>query len=272
MVSEELLTEVVDCASKASGISGSAKDGLEVVMENEYFTVLLINSVQTLKEALDVMREEFYPHESICMGVKIGVDLQESEAKQRDKNQVSGEQGVLELEILTLETTKDGISLVAVEKTTNKVAGAAFNKIQKPCGAGEKGFFEAFRDEHCQSISAIALIDSMIEVDSRFDVFEHYKVLSAMEVMFLATRPSFQRRGVGTLLMKASFEAARRRGVPLVCALMTSLYTQRIARTVGMEELSEVQHEELTFLGESIAVRTGIHKSTILVAKRIECV
>nr|BDD85295.1 arylalkylamine N-acetyltransferase like protein [Ischnura senegalensis] len=270
MVSESILIEVVTTSNKSAGISSSEEE--VVVFENDDFTVLLVNSVTFLKEALNVMREGFYPHESICNGVKLGEDLQEAEVHQKcSKNQLSGEQGVAELEMLTLETAKDGVSIVAIEKASKQTAGAAFNKIQRPCASGEKGFFEAFRDNHCQSLSAIALIDSMIEVDSRFDVFEHYQAPSAMEVMFLATNPKFRRRGVGALLMTASFEVARSRNVPLVVALMTSVYTQRIARTVGMQELSEVNHDELNFLEEPISKRTGIHKSTVLAAKTINC-
>ncbi|KAG8224752.1 hypothetical protein J437_LFUL005321 [Ladona fulva] len=268
MVPESILSEVVTCATQAVGSTKPAK----TIFENDDFTVELIDSIEYLKEALSIMREGFYPDESICKGVRLGEDLSASDVKfPADPAQVrlSGVQGVKELEALTLETAKDGISLVAIDKRTGKVAGAAFNKIQRALGDGEKGFFESFRDSHCKSISAIALIDSMIEVDSRFDVIEHYKVKCALEVMFLATRPEFRKRGVGVLLMWGAFEAAKIRGIPLVVALMTSIFTQKIGRKVGMDELSEVKNEELSFLGEPLPVIQGLHKSTILMTKKI---
>lgn len=67
-----------------------------------------------LKGALNVIRKGFFPYES----VSVAVDL------------VNKQEAMSELEGLSIRTAKDGVSIVAVEKATKEVVGAAFNKLQ----------------------------------------------------------------------------------------------------------------------------------------------
>lgn len=69
---------------------------------------------ETLKGALKVLYEAFFPHENVCCAVGLSED----------------QNGMKELEELTLNTARDGISIVAVERATGDVLGAAFNKLQ----------------------------------------------------------------------------------------------------------------------------------------------
>ena len=56
----------------------------------------------------------FYPEENVSMAFGISEDPQ----------------AVRELSDMTNEIAKDGISVIAIDKNTNKVVGTVFNKIQ----------------------------------------------------------------------------------------------------------------------------------------------
>lgn len=70
----------------------------------------------SFRGALDLIYEAFYPHENVC----IALDL----AKNREAME--------ELDGLIENAAKDGVSLVAIEKSTGAIAGVAFNKLQVP--------------------------------------------------------------------------------------------------------------------------------------------
>lgn len=63
---------------------------------------------------MEVLRKSFFVDEKICIGVEMS------------KNPAAG----AELEKLSFNAALDGLSIVAVEKSSQKVVGVAFNKIQ----------------------------------------------------------------------------------------------------------------------------------------------
>lgn len=69
---------------------------------------------ETLEGALDVIRKSFFVYESVSKAV--------------DLNSEPG--ACKELEELCLNAAKDGISVVAIDTTSNEVVGVCFNKIQ----------------------------------------------------------------------------------------------------------------------------------------------
>jgi hypothetical protein len=66
------------------------------------------------------------------------------------------------LELLTVETYRDGASLVALKD--GQVVGASFNKVQTVPQPDEAGFFADFKDKKCKTNRAKEYIDCMIRV------------------------------------------------------------------------------------------------------------
>lgn len=156
----------------------------------------------------------------------------------------------------------------------------------------EKSAFEGF-SENCKYESSKALVDFMINVDSRINLFKHYNTDCIFEVMFLATLSSKQKCRIGELLVSSSIEIAKelKRGkavktpvivnnnktiqnldaIPnLVSAIMTSNYSQKIAIKCGFESLVRISYKEFSFGGKSFSVRIGDeHLNCVLVAKRL---
>lgn len=230
----------------------------------------------TLEGALKVLRESFFVYESVCVAVEL----------------VSEPGAAKELEQLCLDAAKDGVSVVAVHVATGEVVGVSFNKIQVRSNPEEKSAFELF-GEGCKYKSSKGLVDFMINIDSRVDLFKHYNVDCILEIMFLATLPSFGRRRIGELMVSSSIEIARelKRGkkvktpvpmnsdnsitnehaVPsLVSAIGTSTYSQKIMMKYGFEELVRVSYDELTYDGRKYSEKVGKeHPNCALVAKRL---
>lgn len=71
-------------------------------------------SSETLQGALNVLYKAFFPYENVC----IAIGLAEKPHAMK------------ELEELCVNAAKDGVSVVAVEKSSGFVVGAAFNKLQ----------------------------------------------------------------------------------------------------------------------------------------------
>ena len=260
----------------------------------------------TLEGALDVIRKSFFIYENVCRGVDL---LSEPGASK-------------ELEELCLKTAKDGVSVVAVDVDSGEVIGVAFNKIQVNRNeqkiqynqqyqtytvfdiiyiyfffqllnsSSEKSAFEIF-SENCKYKSSKALVDFMINMDARINLFKHYNTDCIFEIMFLATLPNCQKRRIGELLVSTSIEVAKElkkgnivktpvtinddnniqnlEALPnLVSALMTSNYSQKIAAKCGFENLASVSFEEFQFKGKTFSERIeNEHRNCVLVAKRL---
>ncbi|XP_078042743.1 uncharacterized protein LOC144473062 isoform X2 [Augochlora pura] len=231
---------------------------------------------ETLEGALEVIRKSFFIHENVCKGVAL---MSEPGAAE-------------ELEELCLDAAKDGVSVVAIDVESGEVIGVAFNKIQVLKSPLEKGAFETF-SENCRHKASKCLVDFMINVDSRINLFKHYNTHCIFECMFLATLPQKQKRRIGESLVSSSIEVARelKRGnqvkipvvkngdnnvqnqaaIPnIVSAIMTSNYSQKIAKKCGFETLARVSYDEFHFDGMSFSDRIGDeHRDTTLVAKRL---
>lgn len=133
----------------------------------------------------------------------------------------------------------------------------------------------------------------MINVDSRVNLFKHYNVNCILEIMFLATLPTYWRRRIGELLVSSSLEIGKelKRGknvktpvtvhdndevtnaemVPLLAsAIMTSNYSIKIALKFGFEQHAEVPYDEFKFNEKKFSERISKeHRKCILVAKRL---
>ncbi|XP_063988976.1 uncharacterized protein LOC135168571 isoform X3 [Diachasmimorpha longicaudata] len=246
---------------------GSTPDG---AIEFESLTT------ETLLGALEVLRESFFTDESTCRGVDI---LSEPGATE-------------ELEKLSINAARDGVSVVAIDVATGKVVGVSFNKIQTHQKSTEKSPFELF-SESCKCTSSKAVVDLMLSIDNKVDLFKHYNVDCILEVMFLATSRSHRGQRIAELLVASSIEIARqlKRGkdvqtpievagtdaitnpncVPgLVSAIMSSNYSQKLAEKLGFYSHAEISFEDYAFNGKKISERVNdIHKSWKLVAKSI---
>lgn len=197
------------------------------------------------------------------------------------------DQAQLDLSLLSFETAKDGISLLARDKATGEIVGFSFNKIQclrenndEPC------YFEYFRDNRCLSMSSKALMNYMIEMDSKVNVFEKYKIDCLVELMFIGVIPRYEKRGIGTKLCEVAvmiasglkegkyteflYEHIKDKRPQLITALWTSRFSQKVGKNLNFTPLHEESYEYFTYEGQTFASKIGsAHPSSTLAIKTI---
>ncbi len=179
------------------------------------------------------------------------------------------------MSLLCLEVLENSnASIIAIDSSTNEVVGAALNVVQlKPETPDGPCYFQVFRDTVCKTDSAKSLMSYMIAMDEKFDFFEHYKVNSLLEIMFLATLPEYMRKGIAYNLCLYSIELAKefKNGINLDMLpanirklppqLVTSMFTShkpiKLSEKLGFKTLIVEPHKNFTFRGKTFAERNG---------------
>ncbi|XP_053695275.1 uncharacterized protein LOC128742824 [Sabethes cyaneus] len=191
-----------------------------------------------------------------------------------------------DLEQLCLDVGRSGVSLLARYKSSGEIVGVSFNVLQTPSSPGDLNYFETFRDHNCVSESSKSLMQYMITMDSKINLFQKFGIDCLLEIMFLATLPEFEGKGIGTKLVESSVELAtqlkdgqRMENLPedakhkrpkLVSALFTGKGSQKVGIKNKFIEINEVPHSEFVFRGKTYSDRIGPdHPNSILVVKHI---
>ncbi|XP_050070916.1 uncharacterized protein LOC126558880 [Anopheles maculipalpis] len=224
-------------------------------------------------QSMEVLRKSFFLNEMVCIGAEVNLTPQ----AQKD------------LEQLCLDVADGGVSMIAKHTSTDTIVGVSFNVLQTPSGPEDANYFEQFRDNKCTTDSSRALMQYMITMDAKVNLFERFNVSCLLEIMFLATLPSCEGHGVGTRLVRESVRLAEQlksgKAVPtkvsgessgafnkpqLVSALFTSRISQRVGEKVGFTVINQVPHSEFVYKGKTFSDRIGPeHPFSTLVVKHI---
>ncbi|XP_055375233.1 uncharacterized protein LOC129607976 [Condylostylus longicornis] len=216
-------------------------------------------TTENIEEALDVLHRSFFVKESVVIGSEI--------------NLPENEQARQELRLLSKIVGQDGVSLMARHRPTKKIVSVAFNKIQYVDDTVQEVFFEVFKNKYCSSPNSISLLNYMISMDEKINVFDIYNIDCVLEIMFLATLPEFEKRGLGKILCEYSIELVKNinKGIGIdklhpnlkdkipkgLCSLLTSKFSQKIGDKLGFKTLNRVPFSEYKFNGKSFADRIG---------------
>jgi GNAT superfamily N-acetyltransferase len=155
-----------------------------------------------------------------------------------------------------------------------------------------KTFFQRF-SERCRFKSSKALVDFMINVDSRIDLFKRYNTNCILELMFLAVLPAYGKRRIAEQLITSTLELCQdlKQGrnvrmavtiygkndltndhtVPtVVSSILTSVYSQRICTKLEFERLLEIPYDECEFNEVKYSERIDrVHSHCVLMAKKL---
>uniref|UniRef100_A0A182SBC2 N-acetyltransferase domain-containing protein n=1 Tax=Anopheles maculatus TaxID=74869 RepID=A0A182SBC2_9DIPT len=226
------------------------------------------------EQSMEVLRKSFFLHEMVCIGAEVDLTPQ----AQKD------------LEQLCLDVADAGVSMIARHVPSDTIVGVSFNVLQTPSGPDDANYFEQFRDNKCTNDSSRSLMQYMITMDAKVNLFERFNVSCLLEIMFLATLPSYEGHGVGTKLVRESVRLAKElksgKAVPtkasagessgtfikpqLVSANFTSRISQRVGEKVGFTIINQVPHSEFVYNGRTYSDRIGPeHPFSILVVKHI---
>uniref|UniRef100_A0A182QEG6 N-acetyltransferase domain-containing protein n=1 Tax=Anopheles farauti TaxID=69004 RepID=A0A182QEG6_9DIPT len=223
-------------------------------------------------QSMEVLRKSFFLFEMVCIGSEVNLTPQ----AQRD------------LEQLCLDVANAGVSLVARHIPTDTVVGVSFNVLQTPSGPEDSNYFEQFRDTKCTTDSSRALMQYMITMDAKVNLFERFGVSCLLEIMFLATLPDYGGCGIATRLVQESVRLAEDikagKAAPstqdgassastkpqLVSALFTSRISQRVGEKAGFTVINQVPYTEFVYKDRPFTDRIGPdHPFSTLVVKHI---
>ncbi|XP_052902169.1 uncharacterized protein LOC128309745 [Anopheles moucheti] len=217
-------------------------------------------------QSLEVLRTSFFLHESVCIGSEVNTTPQ----AQRD------------LELLCTEVANRGVTMIARHTPTDTILGVAFNVLQTKNQREYIGYFERFRDSKCTTDSSRSVLDYMIAMDAKVNLFEMYNVNCVLDIMYLATLPNYAGHGIATRLVEESIQLAKdlktgkivlNSNIPnpqLVSALFSSRISQRVGEKIGFQFIKEVPHSEFIFRGKTFADRVGpLHPSSQIAVKLI---
>jgi len=124
-------------------------------------------------------------------------------------------------------------------------------------------------------------------MEEKVDIFEQYGITTIMDHMFLVTHHEYYGQGIGQGLVAATVEIARalNKGedvaVPIsyesypwknktppkvqaVIALFTSPISQKIAQSLGWEEIFTVKYDQLFYNGKSYGSRLDRNNQTTI--------
>uniref|UniRef100_A0A8W7PNJ7 N-acetyltransferase domain-containing protein n=1 Tax=Anopheles coluzzii TaxID=1518534 RepID=A0A8W7PNJ7_ANOCL len=144
-------------------------------------------------QSMEVLRKSFFQQEIVCIGSEVNLTPQ----AQKD------------LEQLCLDVADGGVSLIARDTDTDTIVGVSFNVLQTPSSPEDGNYFEQFRDTKCTTDSSRALMQYMITMDAKVNLFERFRVDCLLEIMFLATLPSYAGHGIATRLVEESVQLAK---------------------------------------------------------------
>ncbi|XP_063914511.1 uncharacterized protein LOC135130957 [Zophobas morio] len=216
-----------------------------------------------LEEVTKMLETSFYPQENVCMVLGISEDPE----------------AVRELRDLTNAAAKDGISVIAIDKKTNKVVGTAFNKIQVKNDPVFENFAKSWKSPRSK-----ALVELMSEIDSLCNLFDYCQTDCLLELMFLGTTTEYRGKGIAKKLSEITFEIGTNlaKGVnarksldgtelplgprpKIISAIFATIATQKIGRRLGFEVVAEKFYNEMDFQGTKFSdvITNGSTKLTL---------
>ncbi|KAH0552181.1 uncharacterized protein LOC123271047 [Cotesia glomerata] len=230
---------------------------------------------RTLKGALSIIKEVFFADENLSKGCSVSYDPGAAE----------------ELEPLCAGVAADGLSVVAIDVNTREVVGVILNKVLTPLPKNQKSNLEVF-GKNSKHKASKCFANVNINIESRVDLFDLYKVNCILEMTFLTVKKTHQRKGIAELLMSLTLKLVNelRRGIAkktsvdfnrtsvnnanaipsLVSGTFTSTYSQKISDKLGFDNIMEVSYDDVIFNGQKLSTKLdNIQKSARIAAKRV---
>ncbi|ENN75800.1 hypothetical protein D910_11685 [Dendroctonus ponderosae] len=172
------------------------------------------------------------------------------------------------LEHHDLKTMQDGMSIMAVDKEKNKIAGVALNGTSKR-GETEQSIEEMKTIENLEYRRIFGLLN---DVNLELDLFSKYNVDKIFEVRILSVDSSYRGKGIAKELFAQSEAMARKNAFKVVMKTdATSLFTQKVAESQGFwVEKSVNYHDYKDEQGKKIYDTRPPHLHYKVMAKLIE--
>ncbi|XP_018319874.1 uncharacterized protein LOC108733274 [Agrilus planipennis] len=143
------------------------------------------------------------------------------------------------LEKYNLATMEDNMSIMAVDKCTNEIAGVCLNGISRPSDS------EVCRKRLEQGDIKYKLIFGLLfDANQEANLFEKFKVDKIFELRVLCVAHNFRSRKIASELLIQSEAVAAKNGFSLLKIDATSFFTQKLATKMGYYEVKSVAYND----------------------------
>ncbi|CAG7833343.1 unnamed protein product [Allacma fusca] len=142
-----------------------------------------------------------------------------------------------DLERFTTPALDDGLSIVALDKETGKIAGVRLTTRE-----GKNSHKEPFL---CESDEQGTIFNFLDSAQKTINIFEEYGLDEYADFAMASVAREFRGEGLATELYERSLKLLRHLGFKLVKSTFTSPYTRKIGTKYGFEELARKYFREL---------------------------
>lgn len=197
-------------------------------------------------KVLHFLRQHFFSEEPINNAYPIKDDSKEEE--------------------FILSLLPDGNILLAIDSSTENIAGlASFGEITKNYSQESWDESETTLNRKWRDI-----LKFMSHIESKANVCERFGVTEALHLHGVTVDKAYRGRAIGKQLFNECFKEAEKRNYRLVSADCSSIYSVRIAQSVGMECVSTVTYDEYNDkVGSKIFYPTPPHVEIKTFVKKI---
>ena len=128
----------------------------------------------------------------------------------------------------------DGLSLIAVDNATNRIAAIALNFIVLP------SFCSPANDSKLGN-ELRTMFSFLDELDKGYDIFQQFNADRGVELVFLCVHQDYCGRGLAKKLTETTLEIAKEAGFAFVKCNPTAKATTHIFEILGFETINEMK-------------------------------
>ncbi|XP_044728139.1 arylalkylamine N-acetyltransferase 1-like [Chrysoperla carnea] len=144
------------------------------------------------------------------------------------------------LENHSMNTLKDGLSVMAVDKSNLKIGGVALNGIlRKDDIKTAQENLEQQNDEKFKTIFRF-----LYEQNMKINLFEQHSIDTIFECRILSVDSDYRGLGIAKKLLKRSLEVAQKNNFKIFKADATGLFSQRVNESLGCKTILEVKYTD----------------------------
>lgn len=154
-----------------------------------------------------------------------------------------------EIDSFFADAIKSKFVLMAIESSTQKLIGVLIAEPADPSSLEELKTIAASPGNQKRT----DILNFLIYVEEKANIFQRFDVKEVLYIHIVGVHPDHTRQQIARKLFETSIDSARSRKYKLVCTDCTSLYSAKVAASVGMEHVSTVTYDEYNnYLGTNL--------------------
>lgn len=197
-------------------------------------------SVRDVRPTVKFIQENFFDDEPLSKSLKI------------TKKSLNDS-----MEIFIEDSIKQGLTLLA-KMNDHEIIGASINA--RNCEFDSKKLIEFASCSLCSETKKLFFIWSLLAQENSI-IHQKFSELCLFEIRMLSVRRDFQRKGIGSELVKRSLDLARDSNFNFAIMNCTNKFAKRIAEKESMEEIWNASYTNILSDNKPIAIPEHPHSS-----------